>query len=71
MTDHYWINDDLPLDHARVHREDCSHCSRGRKTRGRDWPTGWIGPFPDREIAFQVMEHLNRKDARGCGICKP
>ena len=71
MSDRYWINDDPRLNYAKVHREDCVHCIRGRQTRGPNWPGGWIGPFPDRKIARIVMFYLDRKHSDDCAHCKP
>ena len=64
----FWVKEDDPTNRARVHKRNCQYCNPGRITKPDN---RWHGPFASRGDAFAAMRTLGRRDAGGCGICKP
>lgn len=72
-TGQYWVYENWTHKRARVHKEECSHCNRGRGTQashsGRN--DKWHGPFSDRGTAFNAAARLRQDDTKGCAVCGP
>ncbi len=65
----FWVYEDAPASRARVHRGSCDYCNPGGQRNESE--NRWYGPFPSREMAFVAMMAKGKRDARGCGVCKP
>ena len=65
----FWVYEDDITNWARVHKSSCVHCNPGRQRNENE--NRWYGPFPSREMAFVAMMARGKRNARGCGVCKP
>ena len=69
----YWIYDSWAGNRARIHKGSCPRCNYGNGIHpGSSTESGgWLGPYADRDEAFQKATALGRKKTRGCNVCRP
>jgi len=73
MQPSFWVYENTPTNHARIHLGSCSHCNEGKGTHGHPGtgPTSkWHGPFGSYLKAEQKAKDTG-KPYKVCAFCNP
>ena len=65
----YVVNDDIPTNKALVHLEECPSYPNLEPKNPKDG--GRLGPYTNREEAFDIARATGRRYVRRCENCKP
>lgn len=68
----YYVYEDDPTSHVRVHVGSCTHCNKGKgRVPARLPDNRWHGPFDTLVSAQKFARELKRKDTDACPTCLP
>ncbi len=68
----YWVYEDLPTNHAKVHEASCGFCRDGlgtKRVKVHPNETKWHGPYGSIELAKAAADGTGRRDVGYCRGC--
>jgi hypothetical protein len=68
----WYVYEDDPTSHARIHVGDCSRCNHGKGIRETRLPNNrWSKAFTTLDAAIEHALSTRAKDVAGCRVCQP
>ena len=73
MATSFWVYENIPNNHARIHASYCPYCNSGHGIHeypGQGPTSWWHGPYNTYTQARQKAINTN-KPYKDCGFCHP